>query len=360
MQKIIVLDTETTGLNNPHALEVAASLCEFQDRKLVPVAKFHQLFNPNKAIEPAASEINGYTNDMLADKPDIQDFQLRELGITPADTVYIIGQYIKFDIECLKNTATGELAKILETAIPICTKKLASNHYDLPNNRLVYIATDVLGMDEEIVKTNAHGAEFDVQICLDFVNHILSLLDIQSIESLERAARRIDFQQYEFLKPLDCLLPRDQEAFDVLIIKANQMGLPHVSHCRELAHQMTEALEENAFNFADEENVESMGELPTLKAYLHDEKAFNIHSPNLGLKPELINDGFKAFKERLDEHIVAGGAYKDVFIDDEHIERFVLYIKRKIRYSNWMVCNILQNYVDFCFSWFDYQNYKTV
>ena len=97
MQKIIVLDTETTGLDNPHALEVAASLCEFQDGKLTPVAKFHQLFNPNKAIEPAASEVHGYTNDMLADKPAIQDFQLSVLGITPADTVYIIGHYIQFD-----------------------------------------------------------------------------------------------------------------------------------------------------------------------------------------------------------------------------------------------------------------------
>ncbi len=56
MQKIIVLDTETTGLDNPHAFEVAASLCEFQDGKLTPVAQYHQLFNPNKEIEPAANE----------------------------------------------------------------------------------------------------------------------------------------------------------------------------------------------------------------------------------------------------------------------------------------------------------------
>ena len=360
MQKIIVLDTETTGLDNPHAFEVAASLCEFQDGKLTPVAQYHQLFNPNKEIEPAASEINGYTNDMLADKPDIQDFQLRELGITPADTVYIIGQYIKFDIDCLKNTATGELAVILENAIPICTKKLAQNHYKLTSNRMVHIATDVLGMDEETVKTNAHGAKFDVQMCLDFVNHTLSLLNIQSIESLERAARRLEPKQYEFLKEMENLLPEDQDAFDALVIKANLMGLPHIVHCRAVAYPIIEALEQNAFNFADEKNVESMGEMLTLKAYLHDEEAFGHHSSNLGLKPELINDGFYAFKERLDEHIIASGAYEDVFINDEYVEYFVLNIKHKIQDSNWMVRNILKKYVDFCFDWFDGKNYKNV
>lgn len=360
MQKIIVLDTETTGLDKPHAFEVAASLCEFKYGKLTPVAQYRQLFNPNKAIEPAASEIHGYTNEMLADKPAIQDFQLSELGITPADTVYIIGHNIKFDIDCLKTTATGELAKILETATPVCTKKLARNHYDLVSNRLVDIATDVLRVDKEIVKTNAHGAEFDVQMCLDFVNHTMDLLEIRSIKQLEVAARRLEAQQYEFLKEMENLLPEDQDAFDALVIEANLMGLPHISQCRALAFPIIEALGENAFNFADANHVENMGDLLTLEAYLHDEEAFDRHSSNLGLKPELVNDGFEAFKERLDEHIIAGGTYEDVFIDDEHVEWFVLTIKHKIQDSNWMVRDIIQNYVDFCFDWFDGQNYKTV
>lgn len=60
--KIIVLDTETTGLNNPHAFEVCVKLCEIKGGKLAPVSTKHALFNPGKPIEPEASKIHGYSN----------------------------------------------------------------------------------------------------------------------------------------------------------------------------------------------------------------------------------------------------------------------------------------------------------
>lgn len=358
MTKILVLDTETTGLTKPHAFEVCAQLCEIQDGKLVPTQTLHQLYNPGKPIEPEASKIHGYTDSMLANLPPIENLQLDRLGITPADTVYIIGHNIKFDIDCLKNTAIGDLAKILSVAIPVCTKKLARNHYDLGSNRLVHIATDVLGLDEELVDSKAHSADFDVQLCIKFANHAMDLLEIKSINALEVASRRLEPNQYEFLKELENTLPEDQDAFDALIVEANLIGLPHISQCAALEFPIIEALQENAFNFANKDAVRDMGDLLMLEAYLHSEEAFAKHASGLGLKPELISDTFKIFHEKLSEFIIGGCTTEDVFIDDDAIKAFSAAVDDKIRHSNWMVRDILQNYVDFCFDWFDGDNYR--
>lgn len=358
MTKILVLDTETTGLNKPHAFEVCAQLCEIQDGKLVPTQTLHQLYNPGKPIEPEASAIHGYTDSMLTNLPPIENLQLDKLGITPADTVYIIGHNIKFDIDCLKTTATGDLAKILAKTIPICTKKLACNHYDLDSNRLVHIATDVLGIDEEIVNSKAHSADFDVQLCIKFANHAMQKLDIQNIESLEKAARRLEPHQYEFLKELENTLPEDRDSFKNLVEYAHTLGLPHLSSNHNLALLATTALMENTFFFADKENVQNSGDLLTLEAYLDREKAFNEHADDLGLKPELISDGFEDFHEKLSELIIGGCTAEDVFIDDDYIEAFSATVDDKIQHSNWMVRDLMQNYVDFCFDWFSGENYR--
>lgn len=357
--KIIVLDTETTGLNDPRAFEVCVKLCEIKGNKLVHVGTKHALFNPGKPIEPEASKIHGYTDAMVANLPPIETLQLDSIGVTSDDEVYIIGHNIKFDIDCLKATATGDLAKILAKATPVCTKKLARNHYDLDSNRLVHIATDVLGLDEELVDSKAHSADFDVQMCIDFVNHTMDLLEIQSITQLEAAARRLEPQQYEFLKELENFIPEDQDAFDALIIEANLIGLPHISQCRALAFPIIEALEENAFNFANKDTVRGMGDLLTLEAYLHSEEAFNEHAADMGLKSELISGGFKDFHDLLNEFIIGGGTAEDVFIDNDYIEAFSATVDDKIHRSNWMVRDIVRNYVDFCFDWFSGENYRT-
>lgn len=358
--KILVLDTETTGLTNPHAFEVCAKLCEIKGNKLVHISTKHALFNPGKPIEPEASKIHGYTDAMVANMPAIESLQLDSIGITPADTVYIIGHNIKFDINCLKTTATGEFAEILGKAIPVCTAKLARNHYDLSSNRLTNIATDVLGMDAEVVDSKAHSADFDVQMCIDFVNHTIGLLEITSIKQLEVAARRLEPSQYEFLKEMENLLPEDQDAFDTMVIEANLIGLPHISQCRALAFPIIEALEENAFNFADKDTVRGMGDLLTLEAYLHSEEAFNEHAADLGLKPELISGGFKDFHDKLNEFIIGGCTAEDVFIEDDYIEAFSATIDDQIHQSNRMVRDIIRNYIDFCFDWFSDENYRAV
>ena len=65
----IVLDTETTGLEPTEGhriIEVAA--LELHDRRATG-RHFHRYVNPERAVDFAATEVHGLTNDDLADKP---------------------------------------------------------------------------------------------------------------------------------------------------------------------------------------------------------------------------------------------------------------------------------------------------
>ena len=69
----IVLDTETTGLEATEGhriIEVAA--LELHDRRATG-RHFHRYVNPERAIDFAATEVHGLTNDDLADKPRFAD-----------------------------------------------------------------------------------------------------------------------------------------------------------------------------------------------------------------------------------------------------------------------------------------------
>lgn len=187
MTKILVLDTETTGLDTPHALEVCARLCIFQEGLLHRVGGIHKTYNPLKPIEPGASEINGYTDEMVKHLPPITEFSFDCLGITPKDTLYIIGHNIRYDIDCLKNTAQGDMVGILNNAIPVCTRNLAQNYYHLGNNKLVTVASEVLGLDSSDVNSKAHAADYDVLLCLAFANHAIKEHGFDGIEALAQA-----------------------------------------------------------------------------------------------------------------------------------------------------------------------------
>nr|Q08880.2 RecName: Full=DNA polymerase III subunit epsilon [Buchnera aphidicola str. Sg (Schizaphis graminum)]AAC44791.1 DNA polymerase III epsilon chain [Buchnera aphidicola] len=76
-QRIIVLDTETTGMNsvgppylNHRIIEIGA--IEIINRRFTG-KKFHTYIKPNRLIESDASKIHGITDDFLSDKPSFKD-----------------------------------------------------------------------------------------------------------------------------------------------------------------------------------------------------------------------------------------------------------------------------------------------
>jgi len=69
----IVLDTETTGLEPEAGHRVIELAClELQGRRLTG-RHFHRYVNPERAIDAAASQVHGLTDEDLADKPRFAD-----------------------------------------------------------------------------------------------------------------------------------------------------------------------------------------------------------------------------------------------------------------------------------------------
>jgi DNA polymerase-3 subunit epsilon len=69
----VVLDTETTGLEPEQGHRIIEIGCvELIDRRLTG-NNFHQFLQPDRAIDAAAIEVHGITNEFLADKPKFED-----------------------------------------------------------------------------------------------------------------------------------------------------------------------------------------------------------------------------------------------------------------------------------------------
>ena len=73
MERLIVLDTETTGLDVEDGHRVIEIGCiEIIDRNITSNS-FHQYINPGRLIDEKAFEVHGISNDFLKDKPRFED-----------------------------------------------------------------------------------------------------------------------------------------------------------------------------------------------------------------------------------------------------------------------------------------------
>lgn len=83
MNRQIVLDTETTGLEVEQGHRIIEIGCvELRDRRLTS-NQFHHYLNPDRSIDAGASDVHGINNSLLADKPrfaDIVDELIAYLG----------------------------------------------------------------------------------------------------------------------------------------------------------------------------------------------------------------------------------------------------------------------------------------
>ena len=72
--RIIVLDTETTGLDPQEGHRIIEIGCvEIFKRRVIKKNNFHRYINPERLIEAEASEIHGIKNEDLQDKPVFAD-----------------------------------------------------------------------------------------------------------------------------------------------------------------------------------------------------------------------------------------------------------------------------------------------
>lgn len=73
LQRQIVLDTETTGINPKEGHKIIEIGCvELLNRRLTQ-NRFHVYLNPDREIDAGAIEVHGITNEFLSDKPRFHD-----------------------------------------------------------------------------------------------------------------------------------------------------------------------------------------------------------------------------------------------------------------------------------------------
>jgi DNA polymerase-3 subunit epsilon len=120
--RLIVLDTETTGLNPQEGHRIIEIGCvEVVNRRLTG-KNFHVYINPERIIDSGAIEVHGITNEFLADKPTfdciVEDFiafiQGAELVIhnAPFDVGFINYEFTRL------NNGTGavtDYSKVFDT-----------------------------------------------------------------------------------------------------------------------------------------------------------------------------------------------------------------------------------------------------
>jgi exodeoxyribonuclease X len=203
VNKVIILDCETTGLVEPMPVEIAYFKVDdctlnkesrisdnFALECLSNVGYFLQRFKPTKPIDPGASKVNGIYMKDLIDKPCITTFKF------PSETEYMIGHNIGFD-----HRALGKPDVKL-----ICTKELAQLVITgQKNNKLVTLIEHLYPeYSEELLKT-AHTALQDCK--LTYLVLLKCLEQLPQIETWEQLSKLCS-QGKKSYKELDKVKPK--------------------------------------------------------------------------------------------------------------------------------------------------------
>lgn len=165
MTRLIVLDTETTGLDpasGHRIIEIGA--VELLNRRLTG-NRFHQYLNPDREIEAGAIQVHGITNEFLADKARFADIAedflafVRDAELIIHNAPFDCG-FINHELKRFKKPAT----RIEELCTITDTLKLARTRHPGQKNDL-----DSLCRRYHINNSHRtlHGALLDAEILAD-------------------------------------------------------------------------------------------------------------------------------------------------------------------------------------------------
>jgi len=162
MQRILVADVETTGLDCKSDEIVELSFVEV-DELLNVVSKLSTKINPQRKICPAASAVHGIIDSDVAEAPSLTGV-LHPYGEDYFEDVFLIAHNARFD--------QGFLNKCWNIQGVFCTLRAAKKMYPgAPNHKLqtlrYYLELDV---DREAA---AHSAEGDVLALLALLKRML-------------------------------------------------------------------------------------------------------------------------------------------------------------------------------------------
>ena len=87
-KRILVLDTETTGLDFGSDRIIEIGIIELKDN-VITQNYFHEYINPEKKISLSAQKIHGISNEFLIDKPTFNSIAQKFLKFIKNDTIII-------------------------------------------------------------------------------------------------------------------------------------------------------------------------------------------------------------------------------------------------------------------------------
>lgn len=193
-----ILDTETTGLVEPHMTEAAYSIIEVNNGKIEVIqAPRSKRFNPLKPISLGSMATSHICDEDVAQEPPHTEFRL------PSSVQYLVGHNIDFDMAVLKNAGVTHTPKL------ICTKAMSS--YLLPTLESHKLVSLLYYFHRQVAREqakHAHAAIYDIyftQLVLGSLIELAnkqghSITDVDSLYKFSETARiptHLSFGKYK-------------------------------------------------------------------------------------------------------------------------------------------------------------------
>ena len=163
--RIVVLDTETTGLNPQEGHRIIEIGCVEMVKRRLTGKRFHVYINPDRIIDEGAIAVHGITNQFLDDKPNFE--QIVEDFIAFIKGAELVIHNAPFDVGFI-NHEFSRLKNQAETVAGLCevfdTLRYARKKHPGQRNSLDALCKRY-GIDNS--HRDLHGALLDAEILAD-------------------------------------------------------------------------------------------------------------------------------------------------------------------------------------------------
>ena len=162
MERLVVLDTETTGLDVDGGHKIIEIGCVEILGRTITSNFYHQYVNPKRQIDEKAFEVHGISNDQLKNEPSFEDIIDNFIDYISNSTLII--HNAPFDMAFLKaeyESANHSLSELVNNRKVIDTLKLARKNSPGKRNTLDALCSRFFVDNTE---RNLHGALMDAEL----------------------------------------------------------------------------------------------------------------------------------------------------------------------------------------------------
>jgi len=197
---LIFLDTETTGLEEKDKICSIGIIAV--DGDILHVE--YDMVNEAKKISPKASSINHITNEIIKDKPKLQDSNTYKfLQEHNSEDTILIAHNIKFDLQMLEKSGFVWKGKIIDTLrctkhlIPECEEfSLQFLRYELRLYKLEEKEHSTCRIVEPIIAHNAISDALHVKLLYEYLLDSSTCSEMQELSDKKVLMQKFTFGKY--------------------------------------------------------------------------------------------------------------------------------------------------------------------